>query len=136
MENHQEQKTFLQVVKFTLFSLSAGLIQIGVFALLNELIPIFEGDYGVNYIIALLCSIVWNFTFNRKFTFQATNNVKKAMLLVLFFYVLFTPVSALLGNYAAIKEVNEYLILGLTMLANFVLEFLYTKFVVYREPKV
>ncbi|WP_162140076.1 GtrA family protein [Haploplasma axanthum] len=134
----EQNSSFKQVLKFTLFSISAGIIQIASFAILNELIPIFNGDYGINYIISLLLSIIWNFTFNRKFTFKATNDVKKAMLLVLLFYIVFTPISAIMGNYFEKNGANEYIVLALAMITNFVLEFLYTKFVVYRdenEPK-
>lgn len=131
----EENKTFLQVVKFTLFSISAGIIQIGSFALLNELIKPFSGTYGVNYVISLLLSILWNFTFNRKYTFKSDGNVKRAMILVLLFYAVFTPVSVILGNVANNNKVNEYVILIVSMLSNFILEFLYTKYIVYKEKK-
>ena len=78
-------------------------------------------------------SIVWNFTINRKVTFKSANNIKIAMLLVLAFYAVFTPVSTILGNLADKNGVNEYIVLGVTMLSNLVLEFLFTRYVVYRN---
>lgn len=129
----EDKKTAIQAIKFTLFSISAGIIQVASFAILNELLPIYDGEYGINYVVSLLLSIIWNFTFNRKFTFKASNDVKKAMLLVLLFYLVFTPVSAILGTMAEARGTNEYIVLGITMLFNFVLEFLYSKYIVFKE---
>lgn len=129
----EDKKTAIQAIKFTLFSISAGIIQVASFAILNELLPIFDGEYGINYVVSLFLSIIWNFTFNRKFTFKASNDVKKAMLLVLLFYLVFTPVSAILGTIAEARGTNEYIVLGITMLFNFVLEFLYSKYIVFKE---
>src|SRR5690554_2094753 len=126
MEN---KKTIVQAIKFTLFSISAGIIQVVSFVILNELLPIITGDYGVNYVVSLLLSIIWNFTFNRKYTFQASNDLKKSMLLVLLFYVVFTPTTAILGAKIEAGGTSEYIVLGVTMVLNFILEFLYTKFV-------
>ena len=78
-------------------------------------------------------SIIWNFTVNRKVTFKAANNVTIAMILILLFYAVFTPVSTILGDYVESKNVNEYIVLGVTMISNFVLEFLYTRYIVYRN---
>ena len=116
-------KEVLRTIKFTLFSISAGLIQIGLFTLLYELVKL---DYWVSYLISLVASVLWNFTINRKVTFKSSNNIKKSMVLVFLFYLVFTPVSTVLGNLAAKNNVNAYLIEGLTMLANFVLEYVYT----------
>ena len=123
-------KEFIRALKFLLISISAGLIQIGSFTLFNE---VFHWNYWVSYLIALLLSVLWNFTINRKITFKSANNVKIAMLLVLLFYAVFTPVSTWLGDLATEKGVNEYIVLGVTMVLNFVLEFLWTRFVVYRN---
>ena len=117
-----------QAIKFTLFSISAGVIQIGSFALLELLI---EG-YWIPYLTSLLLSILWNFTLNRRYTFKSAANVPVAMAKVLGFYAVFTPLSTWLGNMAAIAGAPEFLVLGVTMLLNFVLEFLFCKFVVYR----
>lgn len=123
-------KEWIRTIKFTLFSISAGIIQIAPFTLLNELL---RWDYWVSYIISLLASILWNFTINRKVTFKSSNNVKISMLLVLLFYAVFTPVSTVLGNLAENSGVNEYIVLAVTMICNFVLEYLYTRYVVYRH---
>lgn len=127
-EKKKDYKELFRVIKFTLISISAGIIQIGLFTLLNE---VFSFNYWVAYLSALLASVLWNFTINRKFTFKSANNVKIAMLLVLGFYAVFTPVSTILGNLAENNGANEYLVLAVTMLANFVLEFLFTRYVVY-----
>ena len=125
-----EKKELLRAIKFTFISISAGIVQIASFTLFNEA---FKWDYWYAYLPSLLLSILWNFTINRKFTFKSANNVKIAMLLVLGFYAVFTPVSTILGNLAENVNVNEYIILGVTMLANFVLEFLFTRYVVYKN---
>ena len=125
-----EKKELLRAIKFTFISISAGIIQIASFTLFNEA---FKWDYWYAYLPSLLLSILWNFTINRKFTFKSANNVKIAMLLVLGFYAVFTPVSTILGNLAENANVNEYIVLGVTMLANFVLEFLFTRYVVYKN---
>ena len=117
-----------QAVKFTLFSISAGIIQIGSFALLE----IFIKDYWVPYLISLVLSIIWNFTLNRRYTFKSAANVPIAMAKVFGFYLVFTPVSTYLGNMVEGFGVNDFIILIVTMLSNFVLEFLFCKFVVYR----
>lgn len=123
-------KSLFQMLKFTLFSVSAGIIQISAFALLNELLKM---SYWPAYLISLSLSVIWNFTFNRKFTFKSAANVPLAMAKVFGFYLVFTPVSTLIGNYAEGMGINEYIILALTMLSNFVLEFLFCKLVVYRN---
>ena len=117
-----------QAIKFTLFSISAGVIQIGSFALLELLIV----GYWIPYLTSLLLSILWNFTLNRRYTFKSAANVPVAMAKVLGFYAVFTPLSTWLGNVAAVAGAHEFLVLGVTMLLNFVLEFLFCKFVVYR----
>lgn len=123
-------KELFRVIKFTIISISAGLIQIGSFTLINE---IFDCNYWVAYIPSLLLSIIWNFTINRKITFKSSNNVTKSMILVLLFYAVFTPLSTLLGTYLTSINVNEYIVQGINMLLNFVLEFLYTRYIVYRN---
>lgn len=122
----------IQAIKFTLFSISAGIIQALSFTLLNELLTI---SYWPAYLTSLILSIVWNFTFNRKFTFKEAVNVPLAMMKVFGFYLVFTPVSTYLGHLAEGAGVNDYIILILTMLSNFVLEFLFYKFVVYRNQE-
>ena len=124
----KDKKQLWQAVKFTLFSISAGIIQIGSFALLE----LFIQDYWVPYLISLVLSILWNFTLNRRYTFKSAANVPVAMAKVFGFYLVFTPLSTYLGDLAEGAGVNDFVILAVTMLANFVLEYLFCKFVVYR----
>ena len=124
----ENKKQFWQAVKFTLFSISAGVIQIGSFALLE----IFIKDYWIPCLISLVLSILWNFTLNRRYTFKSAANVPVAMAKVFGFYLVFTPLSTYLGNLAEGYGVNDFIILIVTMLTNFVLEFLFCKLVVYR----
>ncbi len=125
----QKAKEFFRFVKFTLFSISAGLVEMAVFALLNEL----SGwSYWPCYLIALVLSVVWNFTLNRKFTFKSAANVPLDMLKVLCYYAVFTPLSTLLGHWLAdVLLWNGYLVTVLNMLLNFVTEFLYQRFFVF-----
>lgn len=124
------KKEIFRTIKFTLFSISAGLVEIGVFTLLN-LIP--NWSYWPKYLIALVASVLWNFTLNREFTFKATNNVPVAMLKVALFYTVFTPASTILGNYLAETLLwNEFIVTALNMIANFILEYLWDTFVVFR----
>ena len=122
-------KEFLRFVKFGIISISAGLIEMGVFALLNE----FTGwSYWPCYLIALVLSVVWNFTLNRKYTFQSATNVPVAMMKVAAYYVVFTPLSTWLGDFLAEScHWNEYLVTILMMVLNFATEFLFQRYVVY-----
>ena len=130
MENKNKQE-WVRVLKFVLFSASAGIIQIGSFTLLNE----FTGwRYWPCYLISLLLSILWNFTFNRRFTFKSNANITRAMLLILAFYAVFTPVTTVLGDWLAEDLLwNEYLVTAINMLLNLTLEYLYQRYVVYRD---
>ena len=126
-----KKKEWIRVVKFTLFSISAGLIEIVSFALLNELLHL---PYWMSYLIALVLSVLWNFTLNRKFTFKSAANVPVAMLKVACYYAVFTPLSTLLEHQLAGNlGWNEYLVTAINMLLNFVTEFLFQRFVVYRN---
>ncbi len=124
----KEKKQLWQAVKFTLFSVSAGIIQVGSFALME----LFIKSYWIPYLTSLVLSILWNFTLNRRYTFKSAANVPVAMAKVFGFYLVFTPLSTYLGHLAEGKGVNDFIVLAVTMLANFVLEFLFCKFVVYR----
>ena len=127
-----KNNTILQMIKFTLFSISAGVIQVVSFALFNEF---FKWMYWPAYLVSLILSIVWNFTFNRRFTFKSAANVPVAMAKLFGFYLVFTPLSTYLGHLADKGGVNEYIILILTMLSNFVLEFLFSKYLIYRNQE-
>jgi putative flippase GtrA len=123
------KKEFWRVVKFTLFSISAGAIQMGSFALLNELSGL---DYWPCYLISLTLSVLWNFTLNRKFTFQSAANVPVAMLKTVGYYVVFTPLSAWLGEFLTVGLLwNEYIVEAMMLILNFVTEFLFQRFFVF-----
>lgn len=127
----EKKRELIRTVKFVLFSTSAGIIQILSFALLNELM---SWSYWPSYLISLTLSVLWNFTLNRRFTFQSASNVPIAMAQTAGFYLVFTPASTVLGNFLAEDLLwNEYLVTGLNMLANFVLEYLFQRFVVFRN---
>ena len=120
---------FWRFIKFALFSVSAGVIEIGAFALLNELTG---WSYWPCYLIALLLSILWNFTLNRKFTFRSAANVPVAMMKVLGYYAVFVPATTLLGDYLADTLMwNEYLVTGINMALNFTTEFLFQRYLVF-----
>ena len=127
MNNNKKQ--VLQAVKFTLFSASAGIIQVSSFAVLG----IFVHSYWITYLTSLVLSILWNFTLNRKFTFYSANNVPVAMMKVAVFYLVFTPLSTGWTAVLTGEKVgwNEYLVLALTMLINFTTEYLYDRLVVF-----
>jgi putative flippase GtrA len=124
-------KEYLRVILFVLFSASAAVIEMGSFAILNE----FTGwSYWPCYLIALLCSIVWNFTLNRKFTFRSAANIPVAMLKTFGFYLVFTPTTTILGSYLADTLMwNEYLVTGINMGLNLVTEYLFQRYVVFRN---
>jgi putative flippase GtrA len=127
----EKKKEVWRAVKFALFSASAGIIEIVVFALLNELLRL---PYWLSYLAALAASVLWNFTLNRRFTFQSANNVPKAMLLVALFYCVFTPLTGWLEHfYTMTLGWNEYVATILNMALNLVTEFLYDRFVVFRD---
>ena len=125
----KKSKEWVRVLKFVLFSASAGLIQILSFSLLNELLA---WKYWPCYLISLLLSILWNFTFNRRYTFRSDANITRAMLLVLAFYAVFTPITTVLGNWLAEDMLwNEYLVTGINMALNFTTEFLFQRYIVF-----
>lgn len=122
------KKELIRAVKFLFFSVSAGVIQAGSFALMNE---VFQWNYWVCYLTALVLSVLWNFTLNRKFTFYSANNIPIAMLKVAAFYLVFTPLSTWGGQVLNDLGWNEYIVLAISMITNFVTEFLYDRFVVF-----
>lgn len=125
----KNKKELIRAIKFTLFSISAGVIQIGSFSLLKWLFP--SWGYWSVYLISLVLSVVWNFTLNRSYTFNSANNIPVAMIKVAIFYAIFTPVSTYLGNVASLKGVNDFIVLAVTMILNFILEFLYDRYIVF-----
>ena len=124
-------KEIIRTLKFVLFSAGAGIIQTVTFTFLNEFVT---DKYWYAYLPALVLSVLFNFTVNRKFTFKSANNVPVAMLKVAAYYVVFTPLSTWWGDIMAEDWLwNEYLVLAVTMAINLSTEFLYQKFVVFRN---
>ena len=125
-----KKKEIIRAIKFALVSASAGIVEIGVFTVMNE----FTGlKYWPCYLTALIASVVWCFTINRRYTFKSTKNVPRAMAMVFAFYLVFTPATTILGNYLAeTLHWNEYLVTGINMALNLSLEYLYDTFIVYR----
>ncbi len=127
MDNKQN---LMQTLKYVLIAASAGIIQAASFALFEEVLHL---PYWPSYLIALILSVLWNFTFNRKYTFHSTSNLPKAMLLVFFYYLVFTPLSTWWGDLLTGAGWNDYLVLALTMIINLVTEFLFQKYVVFKD---
>ena len=124
------KKELLRTIKFVLFSISAGVIQIASFTLMEEVLHL---EHWLSYLVSLVLSVLWNFTLNRKFTFCSANNVPIAMLKVTGFYLVFTPLSTWWTAMLTGAKVgwNEYLVLALTMIVNFVTEYLFDRFLVF-----
>ena len=124
----RKNKELLRTIKFTLFSISAGIIQIGAFTLLFE---VFRWSEPISHLVSLVLSVLWNFTLNRKITFQSAANVPIAMLKVACFYLVFTPLST--WGVDALTGIgwNAYLVEILAMLVNFVTEYLFQRFFVF-----
>ena len=124
------KKELIRTIKFTLFSISAGIIEITLFTLLDYFT---NWSYWPSYLIALIASVIWNFTLNREYTFKSANNIPIAMLEVALFYLIFTPASTFLGNYLAEDlKWNGILVTLINMVLNFVLEYLYDMYFVFR----
>ena len=132
MENEKKTKDrseLIRTVKFVLFSISAGAIELGSFTVMYEVL---HWEYWVAYLIALVLSVVWNFTLNREFTFRSASNVPIAMLKVAAYYAVFTPVTTLLGKYLeGTCGWDGMVVTILNMLLNFVTEYLYQRFFVF-----
>lgn len=126
----KKKKELMQVIKFTLFSASAAIVQLVSFALLHDVLRL--EAYLLSYLPSLILSVLWNFTFNRRYTFRSDGNVKRAMLLVALYYVVFILLTGWWSKKLEAAGVHDWLIEGLNMVFNFVTEFLYQKFVVYR----
>lgn len=137
----QKKKERIRAIKFTLFSISAGVIQIISYTLFYEWL---HWAPWLAYLVSLILSVLWNFTFNRKYTFRSAANVNKSMALVALYYAIFTPLSTwwtaaltgenpFTGAEATGEGVNNYLVQGGTMLINFITEFLFQRFVVFRD---
>ena len=116
-------------IKFAVFSVSAGIIEFASFALLDGFT---KWDYWLKYLIALMLSILWNFTLNRHFTFRSAGNVPIAMIKVACFYLVFTPVTTVLGNYLVeTLGWNDMLVTIINMAFNLVTEYFYDRYIVF-----
>ena len=134
MENNEYvplsgKQNLIQIGKFVLFSISAGIIQILVFTVLEEL---FHLPYWPSYLTALIASVVYNFTVNRRYTFKSANNIPKAMTQLGIYYVIFTPLSTWWGDALVQLGVSDYIVLGGTMIINLITEFCVNRFIIYR----
>ena len=125
-----KKQNITQGIKFILFSASAGIIQVAAFTLMSELT---ELKYWPCYLTALILSVLYNFTLNRRFTFKSAANVPLAMLQIAVYYLIFTPLSTWWGDALTALGWNEYIVLGGTMIINFVTEFCVCRFIVYRK---
>ncbi len=132
-EPSTKKESLWQVIKFTLFSISAGIIQIVLTEILL-LCGLKDNLYWITYVVSLAASVIWNFTFNRKFTFKSSNNIPVAMTLAALFYLPFAPLSTLWSNALVVSAGwPELLVTAFTMIINFVLEFIWQKFVVFND---
>lgn len=134
MENKEtaalsKQENLVQIGKFVLFSISAGIIQVLVFTILEEL---FHLPYWPSYLTALIASVVYNFTVNRRFTFKSANNIPKAMMQLGIYYAIFTSLSTWWGDALVQMGISDYLVLGGTMVVNLVTEYCVNRFIIYR----
>jgi len=159
-ETDKKNNSAWQFFKFLLCAASAGIIQFVTFTILQTIFKktgtdqtlgtmwFFQDGYLKTTFIATTCalvlSILWNFTLNRKFTFKAANNLPLAMVLAFCFYIPFYPfqtwyvgtIEQELFKYTTTNAIWPGLIAeGTVMIINFVLEFLWQKFVVFRKPK-
>ena len=122
-------KELFRTIKYALVAASAGIIQIGTFTLFNE---VFTWTYWLAYLISLALSVIWNLTINRKATFKSNANYWISLLKVIGYYCVFTPLSVFGGQALVDIGWNEYLVEIISMLINFITEFLFMTFVVFR----
>lgn len=125
-----KKDNWIQFIKFTGFSISAGAIELGSFTLLNELTKF---PYWPSYLIAITLSVLWNFTLNRRFTFKSSNNIPVAMTKIFIYYLFFIPITTWGGDAIVNAGANEYIVLGVTMILNFVTEFLFSRIFIYKN---
>ncbi|MBQ7656275.1 MAG: GtrA family protein [Clostridia bacterium] len=125
----KKAKERLRAIKFVFFSVSAGIIEFGTFAALDVFT---SWPYWPKYLIALILSVLWNFTLNREFTFQSAGNIPIAMLKVAGFYAVFTPITTIGGNYLAeTLGWNDLLVTVLNMALNLVTEYYFDRYFVF-----
>ena len=129
-----KKQEFFQFLKFLAFSISAGVIQLISFELLYTWTKCLA--WWPAYLISITLSVIWNFTFNRKFTFKAASNVPLAMTIVIIYYAMFIPVSTFGGN--ALEQIgwNGTLVTFIMMVLNFITEFFWDKFIVFNDKLI
>ena len=137
-ERHQltRKQEIIKFIRFLCFEVSAGVIQVLVFTLLAEGLRL---GYWISYLTSLICSVLWSFTANRKFTFKSVSNIPVAMMKVTAYYLVFTPLSTWWGdrlnafNWGIGQGAQYYIVLIGTMVINFLTEFCVYRFWVYKN---
>lgn len=145
MSQMTTKQNLWQMLKFVMFSAGAGIIQVVSFAIIYAIVTgtavnldnqagTEDPYYLMCYLPSLILSVLYNFTVNRRYTFKSATNVPKAMLKVLGYYLIFTPLSMWWGDYCTrALHWNDFLVLAFTMITNLVTEYLFCRFVVYRD---
>ena len=127
----KDRKELFRAIKFAIVSMSAGIVELGTFTLMNELTNL---KYWPCYLTALIASIIWCYTINRRYTFKSGKPIPVVLAYAAAFYAVFTPATTILGNYLAETLLwNEYLVTIINMTLNLVTEYLYDTYVVYRN---
>lgn len=127
----KDRKELFRAIKFAIVSMSAGIVELGTFTLMNELTNL---KYWPCYLTALIASIIWCYTVNRRYTFKSGKSIPVVLAYAAGFYAVFTPATTILGNYLAETLMwNEYIVTIINMTLNLVLEYLYDTYVVYRN---
>ena len=122
---------FLQFLKFLGFSLSAGVIQLLSFELLYTWTACLP--WWPAYLISIVLSVIWNFTFNRHYTFKSASNVPLAMVLVIIYYAAYIPASVFGGDALEAIGWNGFLVEVIMMVINFITEFFWDKYIVFND---
>ena len=130
-EQKKDRKELFRAIKFAIVSMSAGIVELGTFTLMNELTNL---KYWPCYLTALIASIIWCYTVNRRYTFKSGKSIPVVLAYAAAFYAVFTPATTILGNYLAETLMwNEYIVTIINMTLNLVTEYLYDTYVVYRN---
>lgn len=129
-----KKQQFIQFLKFLAFSISAGVIQFLSFSVLYEWTGWLE--WWPSHLISVTLSVIWNFTFNRKFTFKSASNVPLAMILIIIYYAAYIPASVFGGNALEAIGWNGLLVEAIMMVINFITEFFWDKYIVFNDKVV
>lgn len=138
MEKSTKKTEILRAVKYACVALSAGVIQVAATFLLNGFVFKGEDNYYICYLIGLVLSVIWNFTLNRRYTFNAANKIAPAMVKVACYYLVFTPLStwwvdALVNAdfWGIPVTVVEVIVQIGTMLVNLITEYIFQRLFVF-----